>query len=174
MSLMLGVSYTALITVIAQVVFPEESNASLLRQGERVVGSELIAQNFESPRYFRSRPSAGAWATVASGASNKGPTSRDLVQAVKERRESWGGRGDIPADLLTSSASGLDPHLSPEAVFYQVPAVAAARALSNEDRAHLEKLIQSSVESGFLGMPRINVLKLNLALDRLASSPGSR
>ena len=130
-----------------------------------LVGSELLGQKFESPRYFWPRPSAGDYATVASGASNKGPTSAELKKAIDERRAIFGT--DAPVDLLTASASGLDPHISPEAARSQVARVAAARNISIQK---LSELIDQTIESpqfGFLGEPRVNVLRLNRALDQL-------
>lgn len=125
--------------------------------------AELLAQKTESPRYFWPRPSAGDYATVPSGASNKDPTSADLAKAIAERREKFGA--DAPAELLTASGSGLDPHLSPAAAKYQAPRVAAARRLPVEKVNALIERLTEGPQLGFLGEPRVNVLALNRALD---------
>lgn len=169
-----GLLYPAAVTGIAQTLFPAQANGSLLRDGGRVVGSELIGQPFASPRYFWSRPSATAPYPYNGGAStgtNQGPTNPDLRDAVKDRVAALraadpGNRDAIPADLVTASGSGLDPHISPAAAFYQVKRVARARGLS-EDRVH--ELVAAHVEGrtfAVLGEPRVNVLGLNRALDR--------
>lgn len=166
LTLLTGILYPLLITGVAQLLFPAQANGSLLRNAQQqLVGSALLAQKFTSDRYFAPRPSAADFATVASGASNKGPTSEALRQAIAERRAQWGG--DAPIHLLTASGSGLDPHLSPEAVSYQVARVAKARGL---EPARVQQLVQQHTESpqwGLFGEPRVNVLVLNQALDAL-------
>ena len=130
-----------------------------------MVGSDLIAQKFENPKYFWPRPSAADYATVASGASNKGPTAADLKKSIDERREKFGA--DAPVDLLTASGSGLDPHISPEAARSQIARVAAARNMSIQ---RISALVDQTIEPpqfGFLGEPRVNVLGLNRLLDQL-------
>ena len=160
-----GVIYPLAMTGIAQLFFPRQANGSRIIENDKLVGSDLIAQKFESPKYFWPRPSAADYATVASGASNKGPTSSDLKKAIEERREKFGA--DAPVDLLTASGSGLDPHISPEAAQLQIPRVASARNMSIEK---ITTLVDQAIEQpqlGFFGEPRVNVLQLNRALDQL-------
>lgn len=158
-----SVLYPLAVTAIAQTVFPRQANGSLVKRGETVAGSVLLAQRFSTPGYFWPRPSAVDYAAVPSGASNQGPTSRKLQAALAERRAALGG--DAPADLLSGSGSGLDPEISVEAARCQIPRVAAARGLAPE--ALLELVDESVIppQFGFLGQARVNVLKLNLKLD---------
>jgi K+-transporting ATPase ATPase C chain len=158
-----GVAYPLLVTLIGQAVFPAQANGSQVKSGDTVIGSTLLAQKFTAPRHFWPRPSAADFGTVASGASNQGYTSKKLAAAVAERRAVFGA--EAPADLLTASGSGLDPDISPEAARSQVARVAAARNIPVET---VRQLVEASVEPpqfGFLGQARVNVLKLNLALD---------
>src|ERR1700720_4827694 len=134
-TLLTGVIYPLAMTGVAQLLFPKQANGSRIIENGKLVGSDLIAQKFESPKYFWPRPSAADYATVASGASNKGPTSADLKKAIDERRTTFGT--DAPVDLLTPSGSGLDPHISPEAARSQVARVAAARNISIQKIAAL-------------------------------------
>jgi len=172
-----GVAYPLAVTGIAQLVFPGPANGSLVMDGNTARGSTLIGQPFDDPRYFWSRPSATspfADNAAASSGSNLGPTNDKLAVAVKERIDALraadpGNAAPIPVDLVTASGSGLDPHLSPAAVLYQAGRVARARGL---EAAAVEKLIRDCTEGrwlGVLGEPRVNVLQLNLALDRLAA-----
>ena len=164
-TLLTGVIYPLTMTGVAQLLFSKQANGSRIIENGKLVGSDLIAQKFESPKYFWPRPSAADYATVASGASNKGPTSADLKKSIEERREKFGT--DAPVDLLTASGSGLDPHISPEAARLQIPRVAAARNMSIQK---ISELVDQTIEQpqlGFLGEPRINVLLLNCALDQL-------
>ena len=164
LTLLTGVLYPLAITGIAKLCFPTQANGSTFIDHGKLIGSDLLAQKFESPRYFWPRPSAADFATVPSGASNKGPTSGDLKKSIDERRTKFGT--DAPVDLLTTSASGLDPHISPEAAREQIPRVAAARNISMQK---LSDLVDQAIEQpqlGFLGEPRVNVLRLNLALDQ--------
>ena len=174
MTLLLGVVYPLAMTGICQVLFPHRSNGSLITQGEKVIGSELIGQNFAKPEYFQPRPSAAGndgYDATASGGSNFGPTNQKLVDRVKAsiekfRKENPDYHGPIPADLVTTSASGLDPHLSPDSAMAQVPRVAKARGVSVEQVNQLVGQLTEGPDLGVLGEPRVNVLRLNLALDQ--------
>src|ERR1700730_17250131 len=174
MTLLLGVVYPLAMTGICQVLFPHRSNGSLITQGEKVMGSELIGQNFARPEYFQPRPSAagndGSDAPNSSG-SNFGPTNQKLIDRVKAsvekfRKDNPDYQGPIPADLVTTSASGLDPHLSPDSALAQVPRVAKARGVSVDQVNQLVARFIEAPDLGFLGEARVNVLKLNLALDQ--------
>jgi K+-transporting ATPase ATPase C chain len=165
LAVLTSVAYPLLVTAIGQLAFPAQANGSLVKSGDQVVGSELLAQKFTEARYFWPRPSAADYGTVASGASNQGFISRKNLDAINERRAALGA--DAPADLLTASGSGLDPDISPEAARFQVARVASARRLPIEPIA---ALVEKSIEPpqlGFLGQPRVNVLLLNRALDQL-------
>jgi K+-transporting ATPase ATPase C chain len=165
LTLLTGIIYPLAITGVAQLLFPRQANGSRILAQEKLVGSDLIAQKFESPRYFWPRPSAADYATVASGASNKGPTAADLKKSIDERRQKCGAHA--PVDLLTASGSGLDPHISPEAALSQIPRVAAARHIPVDKIFSLVGKIAEAPQLGFLGEPRVNVLRLNRALDQL-------
>jgi len=170
-----GLLYPLLITGIAGVVFPSQAEGSLvLRQGVPV-GSRLIGQEFLNPAYFWARPSATTppYNAGASGGSNLGPANPSLAAAFRNRADGLRSAGPnhrapIPADLLTASGSGLDPHLSPAAAFYQVPRVARARRIPDAGLRALVSQLTEDRQFGLLGEPRVNVLELNLALDRIA------
>ena len=165
LTLLTGILYPLAMTGVAQLLFPKQANGSRTFENSKLVGSDLLVQKFESPRYFWPRPSSADYATVPSGASNKGPTSADLKKSIDERREKFGN--DAPVDLLTASGSGLDPHISPEAARLQLARVAAARNMSIQKVTTLVDQAIEPPQLGFLGEPRVNVLKLNLALDQL-------
>jgi len=158
LTVLTGIAYPLVITGIGRVAFRAQTSGSVGPHG-----SKFLAQKTENPQYFWPRPSAADYATVASGASNKGPTSSDLAKAIAERREKFGK--DAPDELLTASGSGLDPHLSPEAAKYQASRVAAVRNLPVEKVNALIDQLTEGPQFGFLGESRVNVLALNLALD---------
>lgn len=170
-----GLVYPLLVTGLAGLLFPARAGGSLLYRGDVAVGSALVGQPFTSPGYFWPRPSATAeqpYNAMASGPSNLAPTSGALLQAVQGRVANLaaaGGGGPVPVDLVTASASGLDPDISPAAALYQVSRVAQARHLPE---ATVRDLVLRQVQGrtfGLLGEPRVNVLRLNLALDALAA-----
>ena len=175
LTLVTGVVYPLVVTGIAQLAFADEADGSLVIERRTVIGSRLIGQAFQDPEYFWSRLSATApvgYNGGASSGSNLGPTNAALTHAARTRIQALraadpGNEAPIPVDLVTASASGLDPHISPASALYQVSRVARARRL---DEARVRRLVFDSVESrwlGVLGEPRVNVLLLNLALDRL-------
>jgi K+-transporting ATPase ATPase C chain len=171
-TLLTGLVYPMLVLGIGQAALPWQANGSLIRDGDRIVGSQLIGQNFAGPGYFHGRPSAAGtgYDASASSGSNLGPTSKALadriggdVAALREQ----GLTGPIPADMVTTSASGLDPDVSPATAMAQVARVAAARGLPPAD---LKALVEKSIDQpllGFIGMPRVNVLLLNRQLDQM-------
>lgn len=170
-----GVVYPLLVTLSAQLLFPSQANGSLLFNNGQPQGSELIGQNFTRPEYFRGRPSATsstAYNAAASGGSNIGPSNPALISAVKERIKALHATDPsrqlpIPVDLTAASASGLDPHISPAAAQFQVKRVATARQLPPAKIAELIESVTEARQFGILGEARVNVLKLNLALDNL-------
>jgi potassium-transporting ATPase KdpC subunit len=174
LTLLTGVAYPVLVTLFAQVAFPHKANGSLIERDGKLVGSELIGQYFDDPKYFWSRPSATTppYNGGASSGSNYGPTNPAQLQAVKERVAAIhtahpGQSGTVPVDLVTASGSGLDPHISSAAADYQVARVARARGIDPERVRELVSLYTGGRTLGVLGEPRVNVLELNLALDKL-------
>ena len=167
-----GVAYPIAITVIAQLAFKNQANGSLIERDGKVVGSEYIAQQFTGTNYFWPRPSAGSYATVPSGASNLGPTSGALKTNVMNAAAAFISGNNlptnsvVPADMVYTSASGLDPHISPEAARLQVKRVAASRGWSEDKVAALVEKFIEPPQWGIFGQARVNVLKLNLALDQ--------
>jgi K+-transporting ATPase ATPase C chain len=172
--ILVGVIYPVAVTALAQLFFPKEAGGSLIYDsGGNLTGSALIGQPFSDPKYFWSRPSATSdypYNPLASGGSNLGPTNKDLIGQISNRTgilKSSGIQTPVPSDLVEASASGLDPHISIQSALVQIPRVARARALDEET---VRKLVLEHVEErqfGFLGEQRINVLKLNLALDSM-------
>jgi K+-transporting ATPase ATPase C chain len=173
LTLILGLAYPLAVTGIAQIAFPYQASGSLIRKGNRVVGSALIGQNFTRPEYLHPRPSAAGdgYDASASSGSNLGPLNPDLAKriaasAASVRAENPNGEASVPADAVTASASGLDPDISPAYAFYQVERIAAARGVR---AAEIRQVVSDQVRPaflGFIGQPRVNVLETNLALDR--------
>lgn len=177
LTLLLGLAYPAMVTAIAQALFPFQANGSIILENGRAAGSELIGMPSNGPGWFEPRPSATPgkpYNGLFSGGSNMGPTNPALKRAVEERAarlkaENPCETGPVPADLATASASGLDPHLTPAAALFQAGRVARERGLPKDE---VQKLVFSSIEGrtlGILGEPRVNVSKLNLALSKLSS-----
>jgi len=169
-TLLLGVVYPLVVTGIAQAVFPDQANGQLIQRDGKIVGSRLIGQAFSAPGYFRGRPSAAGtgYDAANSAGTNLGPTNKKLVDAVKagvEAAQKENASAPVPIDLVTSSASGIDPHVSPAAAAFQVPRIARERGVSAAD---VERLVEAHTEGrqfGILGEAVVNVLELNLALD---------
>lgn len=173
LTVLTGVLYPLAVTGVAQLFFPGQANGSLLRHQGKVIGSALIGQDFRSPQYFCGRPSAANYDATASGGFNLGPTNRVLLKTIADRVKAVRHENSLPADypvpgdLVTASASGLDPHISPEGALLQVPRIAKARRIPV---ATVRRLVREYTEHpflGVLGVPRVNVLRINLALDSL-------
>jgi K+-transporting ATPase ATPase C chain len=167
-----GFVYPGVVTAVARLVFPHQASGSLVTQNARVVGSRLIGQQFNEPWYFHPRPSAAGdgYDATASGGTNKGPTDRKLADtliagAIAQAQSAGAPKGRVPSDMATSSASGLDPHISPANALFQVARVAAARGVDSTQVRDLALHYVEPRQFGFLGEPRVNVLALNIALD---------
>jgi K+-transporting ATPase ATPase C chain len=180
-TILTGLIYPLVVYGLSQALFPHQANGSLIASNGKIVGSELIGQKFTKPEYFHGRPSAAGdgYDAANSGATNLGPTNQALVKRAgddikKFRQENPTYTGPIPADLLTTSASGLDPHISPASAFAQVDRVAKARGVTAEA---IRQVVEKHVEGrqfGIFGEPRVNVLALNLDLDQALQSPAHR
>jgi potassium-transporting ATPase KdpC subunit len=176
MTVLTGIVYPLLMTGLAQIIFPYKANGSMIMKDGKIAGSELIGQKVDSAIYFWSRPSAIDYNPVPSGASNFGPTSEKLKKQVSERRASFAAKNSItdetaiPKEMIFASGSGLDPHISPEAALCQVERVATARNFNAAQKQHLLQVIAGMTEGPqyfLFGEPRINVFKLNLAVDNI-------
>ncbi|HEY0761414.1 MAG TPA: potassium-transporting ATPase subunit KdpC [Pyrinomonadaceae bacterium] len=171
-TILLGLAYPLVVTGLAQVIFPDKANGQLIKNPDGVViGSRLIGQPFSSPGYFRSRPSAAGangYDASASSGSNLGPTNQKLLDRVKadvEKLQAENPGKPVPIDLVTTSGSGLDPHISPAAAEFQVPRVARERSMSEDELRQIVTAHTEGRQFGFLGEPRVNVLELNIDLD---------
>jgi len=182
LTVLTGIVYPIAVWCIAQTIFPSQASGSLIVAGNKVVGSSLIGQNFSSPRYFQSRPSAAGdkgYDAAGSSGSNLGPTNKALIDAVKLRLKNFVESNpgtdarQVPIDLVTASGSGLDPEISPAAASLQVARVARARGLSEDQVRQLIAENTRSRSIGIFGEPGVNVLLLNLALDRATESHGA-
>ena len=169
-TLLLGIAYPLVVTGLAQALFPHKANGQLIERGGKIIGSRIIGQAFSSPGYFRSRPSAAGtgYDAANSAGTNLGPTNKKLIDAVKSAVDAAimeNPSSPVPIDLVTSSASGLDPHISPAAALFQVPRVARERGVLEDEIRRLVNAHTEGRQLGFLGEPVVNVLALNLALD---------
>ncbi len=166
--LITGVFYPYIVTQVANLLFKDKAEGQITFKNERAIGSAILAQNFQSPKYFWPRPSAAAYAGEASAGSNLSPNSISLNKVIKERGERFGDQLNlIPKDLLTASASGLDPHISTKAALYQVNRISRTRGISESEIISLIDKVKEDKQFSFLGKSRVNVLRLNLELDKI-------
>ncbi|MFZ0868207.1 MAG: potassium-transporting ATPase subunit KdpC [Candidatus Sulfotelmatobacter sp.] len=175
-TILFGLLFPLVITGMAQVLFPKQANGELVTRNGKMVGSRLIGQSFSSPGYFHSRPSSAGtgYDATSSGGSNLGPTNQSLIARVRgdaDRLQKENPETEIPMDLLTTSGSGLDPDISPEAAEFQVPRISRERGLSEDVVREAVRQHTESRQFGFLGEPRVNVLELNLTLDEISPKP---
>ena len=171
-TLLLGIVYPLIVTGLAQALFPHKANGQLIERGGKIIGSRIIGQGFSSPGYFRGRPSAAGtgYDAANSAGTNLGPTNKKLIDSVKaavDAAKQENPRTPVPIDLVTTSASGLDPHISPAAAAFQVPRVARERGVPEPEIKRLVDAHTLGRQLGFLGEPVVNVLELNLALDEV-------
>lgn len=169
LSFITGFLYPVFITFLGQTLFPDKANGSLISYNGEIVGSKLIGQNFTSDKYFHSRPSEVFYNANKSGASNLGPTNKNLIEKIKLshiKEKDKSQNNPLPTDLITSSASGLDPHISPRAAIYQASRVAKSRGLSKDKVLQLIKENIEPRQFKIFGEPRVNVLLLNIGLDK--------
>ncbi len=167
-----GLLYSSVATGLGQLLFPTQSNGSLIEKSQRIEGSSLVAQNFQNPRYFMSRPSAANYDPMAMSGSNLAVTNPELKAKIEQRlvdtaKANHVDESQIPSDLVTASGSGIDPHISPEAAQLQVERIAQLRHLSTQQVMNIVHQYTESKQFGLLGQARVNVLELNLALDQL-------
>jgi K+-transporting ATPase ATPase C chain len=170
MIILTGIAYPLLITGIARVAFNEKAKGDIIVMNDKMIGSKLIGQKFTSEKYFWGRPSASDYVTVPSGGSNLAPTSKTLSDNMEKQKTLYGNKRNIPTDLLYSSGSGLDPHITPEAAIFQIERIAAARNFDGRKTEDLKRLIVQLTEKRdffVLGEDRVNVLLLNMALDKM-------
>ena len=178
-TVLLGLIYPLVVTGIAQVIFPSKANGQLIERDRQVIGSRIIGQPFTSPGYFRSRPSAAGangYDAAGSAGTNYGPTNKKLIDRVKvdtEKLQAENPGKPVPVDMVTTSASGLDPHISPAAAEFQVPRVAKERGMSEDEVRRLVQAHTAGRQFGFLGEPVVNVLELNLDLDGRRARPAA-
>ena len=177
LTVLLGIVYPLVVTGLAQVLFKDKANGSLIEKDGKVIGSRLIGQPFSGPGYFHSRPSAAGtgYDATASGGTNLGPTSQKLfetnVKPAADALKEENPNAPIPVDLVTASCSGLDPHITPAAAEFQVPRIARERGMKDDEVRRLVREHSEGRQFGLLGEPRVNVLELNLALDRTRPMP---
>lgn len=176
LTILTGLIYPLVTTGVAQIIFPKQSNGSIITKNGKAIGSKLIGQEFKNPKYFQGRPSAAGkngYDASSSAGSNLGPTNKTLINEASKRaaeiRKENGlpANAKVPSDLITASASGLDPDISPEAAYFQIPRIAKLRGISESKLRDLVKSHVTGRQFGILGEPRVNVLELNLALDKL-------